>query len=233
MPPSPLSLPNSPVTSCGKIQSSSRLGTVRRSPRMRRPLKIELLSESTLSLGPQSGTIHIPSKRWMNVESWQRIKRARRSSAFLSSFGERSDHLSGHYYVVWVWEGQLSCTAWEKKISSGRFSCPQGAYFSLPRRKKLQNMTALISSVCGLSLGLSCLTLPKLRRDMVSCEDSSQSSNTCLLCSPIDEADLIFFRPVIPTTTFLKSITIWANTHQRVCGKPETAHLLCCVQGQF
>lgn len=79
-----------------------------------------------------------------------------------------------------------------RKISSGRFSSPQGACFSLPRRKKLQNMTSHISSICGLSLGLSCLTVPELRRDLVSCEDRLQSSSTCSICSPIDESDLIF-----------------------------------------
>lgn len=100
MPPSPPSLPNSPVTSCGKIQSSCRLRTDRRSLRMRRPLKIEMLSESTLSRSVQSGAIHIPSYQAVNVELWQRIERDHRSSAFLSPFKETSGNLSVHYHVI-------------------------------------------------------------------------------------------------------------------------------------
>lgn len=149
MPPSPPSLPNSPVTSCGKIQSSSRLRTDRRSPRMRRPLKIEMLSESTLSRAVRSGAIHIPSYQRMNVESWQRIKRDHRSGAFLSPFKETSGSLSVHGHVI---SGRKTTTTLRrKKISSRRFSSPQEAYFSLVSRKKLLNMTAHISSSCGLS----------------------------------------------------------------------------------
>lgn len=132
-----------------------------------------------------------------------------------------------------VGAAELHCM---RKMSSGRFSSPQGAYFSLPRRKKLQNMTAHISSICGLSLGLSCLTVPELRRDLVSCEDRLQPSSTCSICSPIDESDFIF-KTCDTNKHFLllllKSITHCASTHQRGCGKPETSHLLCCVQGQF
>lgn len=85
MPPSPPSLPNSPVTICGKIQSSSRLRVDIRSPRMRRPIKIELWSESTLSRGVGSGAIHDPFYRETNVQSWLRIKRDHRNSAFFLS----------------------------------------------------------------------------------------------------------------------------------------------------
>lgn len=151
MPPSPPSLPNSPVTSCGKIQSSSRLRTDRRSPRMRRPLKIEMLSESTLSRGIRSGAIHIPSYQGMNVESWQRIKRDHRSSAFLSPFKETSGNLSAHYHVIYRRKTtELHCI---REISSRRFSSPEETYFSLSRQKKQHNMTANIASICGLSSG--------------------------------------------------------------------------------
>lgn len=67
---------------------------------MRRPLKIEMLSESTLSLGAQSGAIHIPSNGGKNVEWWQGIKWDHRSRAFLSPFREIGGRLTVHSDVI-------------------------------------------------------------------------------------------------------------------------------------
>lgn len=194
MPPSPLSLPNSPVTSCGKIQSSSRLGTVRRSPRMRCPLKIELLSESTLSLGARSGTIHIPSKRGMNVELWQRIKRDHRSSAFF--FYHRLGKQAAIFRFITMSFGGVGGGgggSWvalhEKNLIWALFS-PSGIIFFLTEEEE----AAEYDSTHLLYLWSFFLSsaVSELQSNLVSCEDCLQSSSTYSICSPIDEADLIF-----------------------------------------